>query len=88
MDVVKVAEENQAEVAKDNRWESTKSEEELKNDFTYKAHDKLIVTKGKGFTKAKNKLKKSNYRFGEIDQTVRSFKYEYAHSPSLILFQK
>jgi len=36
-----------------------------------KAHEDLIVTKGKGFTKEKNKKKKGSYRGGPIDTSVR-----------------
>jgi len=34
-----------------------------------KASQDLIVTRGKGFTKEKNKKKRGSYRGGEIDQS-------------------
>jgi hypothetical protein len=36
-------------------------------DYAQKAHEDLIVTKGKGFTKEKNKKKRGSYRGGYID---------------------
>jgi hypothetical protein len=39
------------------------------NDYGLKAHQDLIVTRGAGFRKEKNKKKKGSYRGGEI--TVR-----------------
>jgi hypothetical protein len=36
-------------------------------DYADRAHADLIVTKGKGFTKEKNKKKKGSYRGGLID---------------------
>jgi len=36
-------------------------------DYAQKAHEKLIVTRGKGFTKEKNKGKRGSYRGGWID---------------------
>jgi len=36
-------------------------------DYARKAHEDLIVTKGKGFTKEKNKKKRGSYRGGYID---------------------
>ncbi|KAJ6204764.1 SRP40, C-terminal domain-containing protein, partial [Bipolaris maydis] len=36
-------------------------------DYADRAHAKLIVTKGKGFTKEKNKGKRGSYRGGMID---------------------
>jgi hypothetical protein len=37
------------------------------HDWGRKAHEDLIVTRGKGFTKEKNKKKKGSYRGGRID---------------------
>ncbi len=37
-----------------------------------KAHDDLVVTKGKDFTKEKNKKKRGSYRGGLIDTSVRN----------------
>lgn len=37
-----------------------------------KAHEDLIVTKGKGFTKEKNKKKRGSYRGGFIDTGARN----------------
>eukprot|EP01062_Namystynia_karyoxenos_P062392 TRINITY_DN55288_c0_g1_i1.p1 TRINITY_DN55288_c0_g1~~TRINITY_DN55288_c0_g1_i1.p1 ORF type:complete len:284 (+),score=112.08 TRINITY_DN55288_c0_g1_i1:72-854(+) len=62
---------------KDNRYETLRREEEMEDEFSYKAHCDLIKTQGKGFTKAKNKKKKANYRAGVIDQThSRSYKFD------------
>jgi hypothetical protein len=36
-------------------------------DYAKKAHEDLIVTKGKGFTKEKNKKKRGAYKGGVID---------------------
>lgn len=36
-------------------------------DYANRAHEDLIVTKGKGFTKEKNKKKRGSYRGGMID---------------------
>lgn len=46
------------------------------NEYGAKASSDLMKTKGKGFTKEKNKKKRGSYRGGVIDQTVRSFKFE------------
>jgi len=42
-----------------------------------KASADLIVTRGKGFTKEKNKKKRGSYRGGEIDQSSHSIKFQY-----------
>jgi hypothetical protein len=36
-------------------------------DYSQRAHEDLVVTNGKGFTKEKNKKKKGAYRGGMID---------------------
>ena len=36
------------------------------NDYGQRAHQDLIVTRGQGFRKEKNKKKKGSYRGGEI----------------------
>jgi len=36
-------------------------------DYADRAHQDLVVTKGKGFTKEKNKKKRGSYRGGAID---------------------
>ncbi|KAK8184724.1 SRP40, C-terminal domain-containing protein, partial [Phyllosticta paracitricarpa] len=36
-------------------------------DYANAAHERLIVTRGKGFTKEKNKGKRGSYRGGQID---------------------
>jgi hypothetical protein len=36
-------------------------------DYAQKAHEDLIVTRGKGFTKEKNKKKRGSYKGGAID---------------------
>lgn len=45
-------------------------------DYAQKAHEALIVTKGKAFTKAKNKGKRGSYRGGIIDQTPKGIQFE------------
>lgn len=45
-------------------------------DYAQKAHEALIVTKGKAFTKAKNKGKRGSYRGGKIDETPKGIKFE------------
>lgn len=44
-------------------------------DWGAKASADLIVTKGKGFTKEKNKKKKGSYSGGMIDQGSHSYKF-------------
>jgi hypothetical protein len=44
-------------------------------DWGAKAHADLIVTRGKGFTKEKNKKKKGSYSGGMIDQSSHSYKF-------------
>ncbi|KAF1992040.1 hypothetical protein K402DRAFT_300037, partial [Aulographum hederae CBS 113979] len=46
-------------------------------DYAEAAHRDLIVTKGKGFTKEKNKKKRGSYRGGAIDsEGVNAIKFE------------
>jgi len=45
-------------------------------DYAEQAHRDLIVTKGKGFTKEKNKKKRGSYRGGLIDITPRGIKFD------------
>lgn len=45
-------------------------------DYAQKAHEALIVTKGKAFTKAKNKGKRGSYRGGIIDQTPKGIQFD------------
>lgn len=42
------------------------------HEYGLKAHEDLIVTRGKGFTKEKNKKKRGSYRGGRIDADVRN----------------
>ena len=44
--------------------------------YAQKAHEALIVTKGKAFTKANNKGKRGSYRGGIIDQTPKGIQFE------------
>jgi hypothetical protein len=44
--------------------------------YGMKAHRDLIVTKGKGFTKEKNKKKRGSYKGGAIDFQSHSIKFE------------
>jgi len=41
-----------------------------------KANNKLLKTRGKDFTKGKNKLKRSTYMCGAISMASNSFKFE------------
>jgi SRP40, C-terminal domain len=43
------------------------------NDYGARAHQDLVVTRGSGFRKEKNKKKKGNYRGGEITVRLHSF---------------
>ena len=45
-------------------------------DYADKAHRDLIVTKGKNFTKEKNKKKRGAYRGGMIDTASRAIKFD------------
>ncbi|KAL8752751.1 MAG: hypothetical protein Q9184_005639, partial [Pyrenodesmia sp. 2 TL-2023] len=53
-----------ATVAVDERFASNKYQP---YDYAERAHQDLSVTKGKGFTKEKNKKKRGSYRGGAID---------------------
>ncbi|KAJ2799665.1 jun-like transcription factor [Coemansia helicoidea] len=57
---------------KDNRY---LSKGDVDNDFGYKAHKDLIVTRGKAFTKEKNKKKRGSYSGGRITMTSSSIKF-------------
>ncbi|KAH8930054.1 hypothetical protein BT69DRAFT_1210815, partial [Atractiella rhizophila] len=46
------------------------------NDYGAKASADLIVTRGKGFTKEKNKKKRGSYRGGEITMQSHSIKFD------------
>lgn len=52
----------------------------FKSHDTYgqKAFQDLVVTRGKGFTKEKNKKKKGSYRGGSINMAVNSFKFDWS----------
>ncbi|KAJ2635250.1 jun-like transcription factor [Coemansia sp. RSA 1286] len=58
---------------KDNRYMSKGG---VENDFGYKAHMDLIVTRGKGFTKEKNKKKRGSYSGGKITMQSHSIKFD------------
>ncbi|ORX90377.1 hypothetical protein K493DRAFT_230804 [Basidiobolus meristosporus CBS 931.73] len=45
--------------------------------YGHKAHNDLIVTRGKGFTKEKNKKKRGSYRGGKIDLESHSIKFNF-----------
>ncbi|KAJ2079045.1 jun-like transcription factor [Coemansia sp. RSA 988] len=51
------------------------SKGETTGDFGYKAHKDLIVTRGKAFTKEKNKKKRGSYSGGRITMTSHSIKF-------------
>lgn len=44
--------------------------------YGHKAHQDLIVTRGKGFRKEKDKKKRGSYRGGQIDFQSHSIKFE------------
>lgn len=44
--------------------------------YGFKAHQDLIVTRGKGFRHEKTKKKRGSYRGGTIDTGVHSIKFE------------
>ncbi|KAF8244215.1 hypothetical protein K440DRAFT_559528, partial [Wilcoxina mikolae CBS 423.85] len=44
--------------------------------YAARAHQDLIITKGKGFTKEKNKKKRGSYKGGVIDFATRSYKFQ------------
>ena len=46
------------------------------HDYGLQAHRDLIVTRGDGFRKEKQKKKRGAYRGGTIDFASRSFKFE------------
>ena len=46
------------------------------NNYGAKAHKDLIVTRGDGFRKEKQKKKRGSYRGGVIDFETRSFKFD------------
>lgn len=46
------------------------------NEFGAQASVDLLKTRGKGFTKEKNKKKRGAYKGGNIDQTTRSFRFD------------
>lgn len=49
----------------------------IPHDYGERAHHDLSVTKGKGFTKEKNKKKRGSYRGGAIDiQGGKGVKFE------------
>ncbi|KAK4553269.1 jun-like transcription factor [Recurvomyces mirabilis] len=52
------------------------SNEYVSYDYADRAHRDLIVTKGKGFTKEKNKKKRGAYRGGAIDFTPKGIKFD------------
>ncbi|KAF8205662.1 SRP40, C-terminal domain-containing protein, partial [Mycena galopus ATCC 62051] len=57
----------------DNRYEQKAAPS---NDYGQRAHNDLIVTRGAGFRKEKNKKKRGSYRGGEITLESHSFKFE------------
>ncbi|EDR14391.1 uncharacterized protein LACBIDRAFT_292357 [Laccaria bicolor S238N-H82] len=56
----------------DNRYEAKAGPS---NDYGSRAHSDLIVTRGAGFRKEKNKKKRGSYRGGEITMESHSFKF-------------
>ncbi|KAI0030834.1 SRP40, C-terminal domain-containing protein, partial [Vararia minispora EC-137] len=58
---------------KDNTFESRGASS---NDYGAKASADLIVTRGEGFRKEKNKKKRGSYRGGDITLQTHSFRFE------------
>ncbi|KAJ3756919.1 SRP40, C-terminal domain-containing protein, partial [Lentinula raphanica] len=56
----------------DNRYENKAAPE---NDYGAKAHADLIVTRGAGFRKEKNKKKRGSYKGGNITMESHSYKF-------------
>ncbi|KDQ61146.1 hypothetical protein JAAARDRAFT_123924, partial [Jaapia argillacea MUCL 33604] len=56
----------------DNRYESKGG---ISNDYGERANRDLIVTRGAGFRKEKNKKKRGSYRGGEITMQSHSIKF-------------
>ncbi|KAL1672177.1 SRP40, C-terminal domain-containing protein, partial [Schizophyllum commune] len=56
----------------DNRFESRGAS---MSDYGARAHQDLIVTRGAGFRKEKNKKKRGSYRGGEITMESHSIKF-------------
>ena len=46
------------------------------NSYGFKAHQDLIVTRGKGFRHEKTKKKRGSYKGGPIDTSVHSIKFD------------
>jgi len=61
------------EKLKDNSFESRGARP---GDYGAKANQDLIVTRGDGFRKEKNKKKRGSYRGGDITLHSHSFKFE------------
>lgn len=61
------------ERVKDNRFEAKGGA--VPGSYGFKAHLDLSVTRGKGFTKEKNKKKRGSYRGGQIDMGSHSIKF-------------
>lgn len=57
----------------DQRFSSNKY---VPYDYANRAHEDLVVTKGKGFTKEKNKKKRGSYRGGLIDMAPKGIKFD------------
>ncbi|KAI0283065.1 SRP40, C-terminal domain-containing protein [Russula aff. rugulosa BPL654] len=62
------------EKLKDNSFESRVCP--LSHDYGARANRDLIVTRGDGFRKEKNKKKRGSYRGGDITLRSHSFKFE------------
>ncbi|KAI8901100.1 SRP40, C-terminal domain-containing protein, partial [Globomyces pollinis-pini] len=62
-----------SEVLKDNTFMGKGGAE---GSYGHKAHMDLIVTRGKGFRKEKDKKKRGSYRGGRIDFESHSFKFD------------
>ncbi|KAI0302192.1 SRP40, C-terminal domain-containing protein [Russula brevipes] len=64
------------EKLKDNSFESRVCHGARGDDYGAKANRDLIVTRGDGFRKEKNKKKRGSYRGGDITLNSHSFKFE------------
>ncbi|KAG1832655.1 SRP40, C-terminal domain-containing protein [Suillus variegatus] len=65
-----------AEQLLDNGYEAKGG---VTNDYGNRAHQDLIVTRGAGFRKEKNKKKRGSYRGGEITVSMFFFRCRYGH---------
>ncbi|WPG99040.1 Hypothetical protein R9X50_00184500 [Acrodontium crateriforme] len=63
-------------ISADQKVDPRFTNEYVSYDYAEKAYQDLVVTKGKGFTKEKNKKKRGSYRGGAIDLTPKGIKFD------------